>query len=96
MKKFSDFAQDISLDGEKVSIDSILDKELIILGCRTRNSRFSKCNNGNYIIIQIQINGSKFVVFTASTVLYDQLEKYKNEIPFSTTIAKIGKHYTLK
>ena len=40
-------------------------------------------------------NGDKFVVFTASKVLLEQLEKYKAQMPFEATIEqrKSGKHF---
>lgn len=96
MKKYNEFATEIALDGDKISIDEILNQELAILAFSTRNSRFSKCNNGNYIIIQVEIHGVKKVVFTASTVLYDQLTKYESQMPFACTIIKVGSYYTLK
>ena len=40
------------------------------------------------------INGEKKVVFTNSTVLKDQLERYKEHLPFITTIIKPKKYYT--
>lgn len=40
------------------------------------------------------IDGEKKVVFTNSTVLKDQLERYKEHLPFITTIIKPKKYYT--
>jgi len=31
MKKFADFANDITLDGDKIKIDDVLDKEVVVL-----------------------------------------------------------------
>lgn len=39
--------------------------------------------------------GEKYVIFTGSTVLSDQLQKYKDELPFFATIKKIDRYYTL-
>jgi hypothetical protein len=38
--------------------------------------------------------GSKYIIFTGSIVLIDQLEKYKENLPFYTTVKKIDKYYT--
>ena len=52
-------------------------------------------NSGKYLTMQIKSNDKKFVIFTGSEVLIEQIEKYKNEIPFEATIRKINKYYTL-
>lgn len=95
MKKFSDFAQDESvLDGKKQNIADILNKEITITGYRIRNSKYPKSNYEKYLSLQFKIDEINFVTFTGSSVLIDQMEKYKNEIPFVTTIIKIDKYFT--
>ena len=95
MKKFSDFAKENILDGDKTKIDDILNKEIEIIGYSIKNSRFSKNKNGEYLTLQINLNGEKYIIFTGSDVLIEQIKKYQNEIPFLATIRKINKYYSL-
>lgn len=94
VKKFSDFStEEKRLDGKKVIIDEILGKEITILAFRILPS---KHNVGkNYLILQLIINGESRVFFTGSKVLQDQIDRYKEQLPFIATIIKPGKFYTL-
>lgn len=95
MKKFSDFAKDENvLDGEKIKLVSILNKEIMVIGYKIRNSQYAKSNSDKYLSLQFEMNGTKHVAFTGSGVLIDQIEKYKDEIPFMTIILKIDKYFT--
>lgn len=40
------------------------------------------------------IDGKTTITFTGSNVLIEQIERYKAEIPFYTTIKKIDRYYT--
>ena len=96
MNAFSDFHLDAVLDGRKVSINNVLGKQLIVLGYAERNSRFAKSNDGTYIILQIEIDGERLVVFTAASIIRDQLNKYRDKLPFKATIVFNGKYYSFK
>jgi hypothetical protein len=93
-KRFSDFSQESQrFDGDKVKIEAILNKEIKIIGARIAPS---KRNEGNkYLTVQFEMEDSKYIIFTGSSVLIDQLTKYNDEIPFMTTVRKIGNYYTL-
>lgn len=94
-KKFSDFAKEpILLDGSKIKIEEVLNKEILITGSKIQESKFNKSNNPKCLTIQIMIDNTKYVIFTGSNVLIDQIERYKNEIPFLATIKKVDKYYT--
>jgi len=96
MKRFSDFSQEeTALDGDKIRIDSLINQELAITGYRIRKSRYSKNESGDYLTLQIEIDGSTYVCFTGSDVLIEQVKKYAEEIPFIATIKKINRYYTL-
>jgi len=95
MKKFSDISKENILDGDKIRLDDILNEEILIIGFRIKDSRYSKNSNGKYLTLQIEYKDKKNVVFTGSDVLIDQLEKYGNEIPFLATIRKINRYYSL-
>lgn len=92
MKKFSEFSKESILDGEKVKIDDIINEEIVIIGF---NVKASKYKEKNYLTLQIKRADKKFVLFTGSEVLIDQLKKYESNIPFITTVRKINKYYSL-
>lgn len=95
MNKFSDFGDTSSaLDGEKLNIEEVIDREIIINDFRIRKSKFER-GSGKYLTIQFILNDKKHVLFTGSEVLTDQLEKYKEKLPFIAVIKKVKKFYTL-
>lgn len=95
-KRFSDFAQEAGpLDGTKLKIDDIINKEISIIGCKIKESKYSKTNSSNCLTIQFMMDEKRHVLFTGSSILIEQIEKYKDEIPFLATIKKIDKYYTL-
>lgn len=96
MKRFSDFSKEQEvLDGDKVKLDSILNQEITIIGYSVKKSQYEKNKSGDYLTVQFEMNGEKQIFFTGSDVLIDQLNRYREEIPFITTIKKINRYYTL-
>jgi len=98
MERFSDFA-DVKpqLEGKKIDIDSILNKDIIVTGFRISDSKFKKNGNEKYERIQFKYEAESeecFVFFTGSSVLRQQLEEYNEHIPFETQIKKIKRYYT--
>lgn len=47
-----------------------------------------------YAQIQIELHGELRVIFTNSTVLKEQLQRYKEHLPFCTTIIKNNKYFS--
>lgn len=94
---FSDFSEEsLPLEGDKVRLDDILNQEIVITGHTIKKSKYSKNSSGKYLTIQFRVGESDHkVLFTGSDVLIDQLEKYQHNIPFTTTIRKINRYYTL-
>lgn len=97
MKQFSDFAKEEErLEGDKVKLDSILDQEITIHGFTLAKSNYSKNKSGQYITVQFsKQDAEKQVFFSGSDVLIDQLQKYKDEMPFIARIKNVNKYYTL-
>jgi len=100
MKKFSDFAEEREiLDGPKIKIEEVVNREIVITGHCIKQSKFKKNNSGKCLTLQFTFAGQhqqeKRILFTGSDVLIDQLERYSNEIPFQTTVKRIDKYYTL-
>lgn len=95
MERFSDFAdEDKPLDGEKRRLDELLNIEIVVTGERVRDSRFAEEGRKRYAQLQVLHGGKHFVVFTGSTVLIQQIEKYRDHIPFATIIRKVDRYYT--
>jgi len=94
-KEFNDFARESKpLEGSKVRIDDIINRKILVLDYKIRDSRFEKKNCEKCLTLQFEMEGVKHVLFTGSNVLIDQIEKYKSEIPFYATLKKIDRYYT--
>ena len=94
-KRFCDFANEPAvLDGSKITMANILNKEILIIGYRVSSSKYNTANGNKCLTLHIELDGKRFVVFTGSVILIEQIEKYKDEIPFLTTIKQIDKYYT--
>lgn len=78
-------------------IDEALNLEILITGFKIRDSKYNDKASGNtkYLSLQIELDGIKYVVFTGSKILSDQIEKYKDKIPFLAKIIKIDRYYSL-
>ena len=91
--RFGDFAEETTpFEGDKIKIDDLLNKELLILGFKIRDSKQKP--DTIYATIQLKLNDKENILFTASQVIIDQLNKYKENIPFHATIRKIDRYYT--
>lgn len=97
LKRFSDFAEEpTALEGNKVAIDSVLNKEIVITGYRVGKTKYERGSADQCLTLEFVLEGEKRVIFTGSNVLIEQMEKYGKEIPFITEITKINKYYRLK
>ncbi len=78
--------------GEKISINKILDREIIVHHYNVVPSKFPKDNSYDRCMhLQIELKGTKHVVFTSSLYLLDQIEQAKSSLPFTTTIVEENK-----
>lgn len=94
-KRFSDFAKEHNpLDGGKLRIDAILNKEIEVLAIRIKPSKYGTKGTGACLTIQFLLDGKRYVAFTGSGVLAEQAQQYQGELPFLATIKKIDKYYT--
>lgn len=91
-KRFSDFADEPPiLDGNKMKIKEILNKEILVTGFQINPSKFD--HTDNCLTLQFKLDEENHVIFSGSQVLIDQIEKYQDKIPFLTTIKKINKYF---
>jgi hypothetical protein len=92
MNKFSEIAKDdIHLAGDKMSLQDIIGKCIVVTGYKITKSKFKE---DNYVAIQFELDGEQQVTFTGAQVLIEQLKKYGEQIPFETTIKRMGKFYS--
>lgn len=80
------------LDGEKKKINEILDKEILILNFRIQKS---KIKDGNYMIVQFELDNKKYVIFTTARRLLKKLPRYEDKMPYHGTIIQKYKYYTI-
>ena len=91
--RFGDFAEETKpFEGDKKKIDDILNQDILIIDFKVKDSKHHK--DSQYTTIHFKIGDETFIVFSGSKVLADQLEKYKDNIPFYAVIKKINKYYT--
>lgn len=93
MNKFSDFAEnEHGLDGDKLSVGEILNKEIVVKAYRIMPS---KCvRDKDCLQLQFEFEGNTHIIFSNSSVLMKQIEKYADKLPFIATIKKVGSYYT--
>lgn len=93
--RFSEFAEESTpLDGKKIAIDDILNKDIVVKGATVKASKFERPNTSNCATVQIELDGEIRVFFTGSSVLISQCERYKDKMPFVAQIKKVNKYYT--
>ena len=95
MKRFSDFATvNTTITGDKIKIEDVLGKEIEVIGYKMNESKYKKKDNDKVLTLQFRLNGEDKILFTGSNVLMDQVETYKDELPFLAKIEKVNKFYT--
>lgn len=98
IKRFADFADTKShpiMDGEKVALQKILNKEIKVTAYKIKDTKFDDAKNNKCLMVQFEDStNERKVFFTGSAVLIDQIERYKDHIPFLATIVKTGKFFS--
>jgi len=90
---FGEFAGEKGpLEGKKKKLSEVLDCEILVLAYRIARSKFK---DRNYVTIQFENDGDKYVLFTGSEVLMEQLTKHEAQLPFYGTIIKRFNYFTL-
>lgn len=95
-RRFSEFASEVCvLDGEKMTIEAVLNREIEVIGYKIKPSKYSKNETGMCLMLQFILGGERRVMFTGSDVLVEQMRQYGDQMPFLTTIKKIDRYFTL-
>ena len=91
MNLFSEFkitSSRVAFTGDKIKIDRILNREIVVIDFKIEKSKFEKAS-GKCLHLQIEYNNNKHVVFTGSIGLIGQIEQVPiDKFPFKTTIVK--------
>lgn len=97
VKSFKDFDIELTrtaLTGDKIDMDDLLNREIVITAFSIDTSKFPEKGNGMRLTLQFIIDGRERVVFTGSLQLQDLIKKVdQNNFPFSTTIIKQNKGF---
>lgn len=96
IKKFKDLGiQPVSagFEGEKIRIDRILNREIVIYDFKIVTSKYP--DKGEMCLhLQIAIDDKKHIVFSGSKVLQSLIEQVdKKDFPFETTIIKDNQRF---
>lgn len=91
--RFKEFAsEECGLDGDKIPMAEILNKEITVTAYRIMQSKAVK--GKECLQLQVELDGENRVVFTNSVVLIRQTQQFAKEIPFLAIIIKRGSYYT--
>lgn len=106
LPNFSDLVDSKTLAGEKVKIESVIEKPIIVTGYRVSKSKYSHKGTDFCTTIQFHYEDdaeeTKYVIFTGSGVIRDQIEEIAEKLKeanlsfaFRTTIQKVGNYHAL-
>lgn len=93
IKRFSDLLPSGEvLEGEKIKMNDLLEKEVIIYAFKTIPDQFHP--DGTVTLIQLDMNGKRYVTFTRSGVLLKQLDSVRQQLPLRGQIVRRGKYFS--
>jgi hypothetical protein len=100
MKQFKDFGikpEVKSFTGDKIKVERILNREVVVHDYRIEDSKYQGKGNGKCLYLQISIGETKHVVFSGSVTLMQMIERVpKADFPFQTTIVKENERLEFK
>jgi Tat protein secretion system quality control protein TatD with DNase activity len=95
MNRFSQFqikAPMKGFEGEKVKMEKILNREIVIHAYKIEDSKvkaFQEKGSGKCLHLQISFNNEMHIVFTSSSGLMEMIKQVpEDKFPFLTTIIK--------
>ncbi len=90
MKTFGEFGitlESKNLQGDKIKIDKILNREITVEAFKIQESKFE--GKGKCLYLQFQLNNNQHVCFVGSVGLMEQIQQVpEDEFPFLATIVK--------
>ena len=103
--KFEEIAENKTLDGDKIKIDDVLNKEIIVTGFHVSSSKYQSkgcnyCTKIQFYFAEDEKQERK-VFFSGSSVIKDQAEEMEKKLQekgmeyiFKTTLKKVGNYYS--
>jgi len=80
-------------EGDKIKIDRIINKEIVVYDFKIENSKYEK-GNGKCLYLQIHVDNTKRVLFTGSASLMEMIQQVPKEgFPFTTTIIRENERF---
>ena len=103
--KFEDYSELKTLDGDKVKIDDILNKPIVVTGYTVMNSKYKNKSSEYCTKVQFYYTDDekqeRRVFFSGSMVIKDQIENIEKKLNeqdlpllFQTTVKKVGNYYS--
>jgi hypothetical protein len=82
-------------EGDKIKMQKILNREIIIHDFRIEDSKiYKERGTCKCLHLQISVNDQKHIVFTSSAGLIEMIQKVpENGFPFTTTIVQDGERF---
>lgn len=78
-----------SFEGDKIKLEKVLDKPVVVHAYKIEPSKFQDKGNGNRLVLQLTVNDEKRILFTSSVTLMNMIEQVKeSHFPFTSTIIK--------
>jgi hypothetical protein len=94
VKRFSDLpAAKREVWAEKLKISEIVGKEIVITGFTVLPSKYGQHEEA--LRIEFELDGSKHICYSSSSLLRRQLEATEDELPYITTIEEKNHWLTL-
>jgi hypothetical protein len=69
-----------------MEMKNVFGKEITVIDYFIGKSGFADCKSGKFLKLKFIYEGKEYISFTGSSVLIRQIEQYKDNIPFITTI----------
>lgn len=93
-KQFNIKAESKGFEGDKIKIDRVMNKQIVVEAFKIEESKYKDKGNGKCLYLQIHVDNTKRVLFTGSSNLMDMIRKVPAEgFPFTTTIIKENDRY---
>lgn len=104
--QFSNLSEKKTLDGDKVKIDDVLNKSIIITGYQIMTSKYKTKSSEHCTKVQFYFASDereeRKVFFSGSLVIKDQVEEMDKKLSekglpfvFQATVKKVGNYYSL-
>ena len=104
--EFNTLVENKVIDGDKVRIDDILNKEIVVTAFHISTSKYKDKGCGYCVKVQFyyldDTSKTKRIFFSGSGVIKDQLEEVKAKLEkeckpllFKSMVKKVGNYYSL-